>query len=201
MGEAVTDQEAPWKLPRYPAAEAAARTTSFIEKWNGRLEGRIRAWAMPFSYETCSAGLLQALKRAVDERGTGLTLHHNSGTKAREDAVARYGHSPTAYLQSIGVLGPNVLLAHCLGLDEAGIKGYENSGWYGMYGPRGTPREVVTRVNAAIRQIVQMPDTRERFAGLNLEPIGSSPEEFAKFLKDDLAKYAAIAKAAGIKPE
>jgi tripartite-type tricarboxylate transporter receptor subunit TctC len=86
-------------------------------------------------------------------------------------------------------------------VDEAGIKGYENSGWYGMYGPRGTPKEVVSRVNAAIRQIVQMPDTRERFAALNLEPIGSTPEEFAKFLKADLAKYAALAKAAGIKPE
>jgi tripartite-type tricarboxylate transporter receptor subunit TctC len=86
-------------------------------------------------------------------------------------------------------------------VDEAGIKGYENSGWYGMYGPRGTPKEVVARVNAAIRQIVQMPDTRERFAALNLEPVGSTPEEFAQFLKKDLEKYAAIAKAAGIKPE
>jgi tripartite-type tricarboxylate transporter receptor subunit TctC len=86
-------------------------------------------------------------------------------------------------------------------VDEAGIKGYENSGWYGMYGPRATPKEVVARLNAAIRQIVQMPDTRERFAALNLEPIGSSPEEFAQFLKNDLEKYAAIAKAAGIKPE
>jgi len=121
LGEAVTDQDAPWKLPRYPASEAVARTTSCIEKWNGRLDGRIRAWAMPFSYETCSAALLQALKRAVDERGTGLTLHHNSGTKARRDAVARHGHSPTAYLESIEVVGPNVLLAHCLGLDEAEV--------------------------------------------------------------------------------
>jgi cytosine/adenosine deaminase-related metal-dependent hydrolase len=121
LGEAVTDQDAPWKLPRYPASEAVARTASCIEKWNGRLDGRIRAWAMPFSYETCSAALLQALKRAADERGTGLTLHHNSGTKARRDAVARHGHSPTAYLESIGVVGPNVLLAHCLGLDEAEV--------------------------------------------------------------------------------
>jgi tripartite-type tricarboxylate transporter receptor subunit TctC len=48
---------------------------------------------------------------------------------------------------------------------------------------------------------VQTPDTRERFAALNLEPIGSTPEEFAQFLKQDLEKYAAIAKAAGIKPE
>ena len=121
LGEAVTDQEAPWKLPRYGAAEATARTTAFIETWNGRLDGRIRAWAMPFSHETCSADLLRSLKRAVDERGTGLTLHHNSGGKARQDSVARHGASPTAYLEKIGVVGPNVLLAHCLGLDESEI--------------------------------------------------------------------------------
>ena len=122
LGEAVTDQAAPWKLPRYPAAEAVARTVSFVEKWNGRLDGRIRAWAMPFSYETCSAELLRALKRVADEHRTGLTLHHNSGSKARQDAVARYGASPTAYLESIGVVGPNVLLAHCLGLDQAELE-------------------------------------------------------------------------------
>jgi cytosine/adenosine deaminase-related metal-dependent hydrolase len=122
LGEAVTDQAAPWKLPRYPTPEAAARTTSFIEKWNGRLDGRIRAWAMPFSYETCSADLLRSLKRAVDERGVGLTLHHGSGAKARQETAARVGAgSPTAYLESIGVVGPNVLLAHCLGLDDAEI--------------------------------------------------------------------------------
>ena len=128
LGEAVTDQEAPWKLPRYPVSEAVARTTSFIEKWNGRLDGRIRAWAMPFSYETCSAGLLQALKRVVDEHRTGLTLHHNSGIKARQDSVARHGYSPTAYLESIGVMGRNVLLAHCLGLDEAEIDAVARTG-------------------------------------------------------------------------
>jgi 5-methylthioadenosine/S-adenosylhomocysteine deaminase len=121
LGECVTDQPAPFALPRFPAAEAVARTTSFIEKWHGRLDGRISAWAMPFSLETCSAELLQTLKRVVDERRTGLTLHHNSGAKARQDAVARLGHSPTAYLESIGVVGPNVLLAHCLGLDEGEI--------------------------------------------------------------------------------
>jgi cytosine/adenosine deaminase-related metal-dependent hydrolase len=122
LGEAVTDQAAPWKLPRYPTPEAAARTTSFIEKWNGRLDGRIRAWAMPFSYETCSADLLRSLKRAADERGVGLTLHHGSGAKARQEATARLGaDSPTAYLESIGVVGPTVLLAHCLGLDDAEI--------------------------------------------------------------------------------
>ena len=86
-------------------------------------------------------------------------------------------------------------------VDEAGIKGYESTGWYGIYGPRGTPKAAIIRVSTAVREIVQMSDTRERFAALNLEPIGSSPEEFLQFLKQDLEKYAAIAKAAGIKQE
>jgi tripartite-type tricarboxylate transporter receptor subunit TctC len=86
-------------------------------------------------------------------------------------------------------------------VDESGIKGYEATGWYGLYGPRGTPKAIVDRLSAAVRQIVQMPDTRERFAALNLEPIGSTPEEFAAFLQQDLRKYAEIARKAGIQPQ
>jgi cytosine/adenosine deaminase-related metal-dependent hydrolase len=121
LGECVTDGEAPFKLPRYATHEAVARTASFIEKWHGRLHGRMWAWAMPFSAETCSAELLRALKRVADEHGTALTLHHNSGPKARQDFAARHGRRPTEYLESLGVLGPNVLLAHVLGLDDAEI--------------------------------------------------------------------------------
>jgi tripartite-type tricarboxylate transporter receptor subunit TctC len=86
-------------------------------------------------------------------------------------------------------------------VDELGIKGYEATGWYGIYGPRDTPKAIVDRLSTAVRQLVQMPDTRERFAALNLEPIGSSPEEFAQFLKQDLQKYAEIAAKAGIQPQ
>jgi 5-methylthioadenosine/S-adenosylhomocysteine deaminase len=122
LGDGVTDQEAPFPLPRYTANEAVQRTTAFLDKWQGRLDGRIRAWAMPFSPETCSADLLRDLKRVADERQTCLTLHHGSGPQARKDSQARHGHSPTEYLESIGVLGPNVVLAHSLGLDEAEIE-------------------------------------------------------------------------------
>lgn len=86
-------------------------------------------------------------------------------------------------------------------VDELGIKGYEATGWYGLYGPRGVPKTIADQLSAAVHQIVQMPDTRERFAALNLEPVGSSPEEFGEFLKRDLEKYARIAKMAGLKPE
>jgi 5-methylthioadenosine/S-adenosylhomocysteine deaminase len=121
LGECVTDREAPWRLPRYATDEAIARTASFIDKWDRRLDGRLRAWAMPFSPETCTADLLRGAKRVADERGTGLTLHHGSGPGPRKEYLARHGLRPTEYLESLGVAGPNVLLAHVLGLDEAEI--------------------------------------------------------------------------------
>jgi len=121
MGECVSDREAPFTLPRYPAEEAIARTAAFVKKWNGRLDGRLRAWAMPFSADSCSADLLRGMKRVADENGTWLTLHHNSGPQARKESVARHGFTPTEYLESIGILGPNMLLAHALGIDDAEI--------------------------------------------------------------------------------
>jgi tripartite-type tricarboxylate transporter receptor subunit TctC len=85
--------------------------------------------------------------------------------------------------------------------DELGIKGYEATGWYGIYGPRELPRAIVEQLNRAVNKIIDMPDTRERFTALNLEPVGGTPERFAEFLKADLKKYADIAKRAGIQPE
>jgi cytosine/adenosine deaminase-related metal-dependent hydrolase len=128
LGECVTDRDAPYRLPRYATGEAVTRTEAFLDRWDGRLQGRIRAWAMPFSPETCSAELLRALKRLADERGTGLTLHHGSGPQARADYRARGAPSPTEYLEGLGVLGPNVLLAHALGLDEAEVEAIARSG-------------------------------------------------------------------------
>src|SRR5713226_5131579 len=98
LGECVTDQDAPFPLPRFPAPEAVARTSAFIAKWDGRLDGRIRAWTMPFSYETCSTELLKSLKRVADEHRVGLTLHHNSSPQARQESQTRYGRTPTGYL-------------------------------------------------------------------------------------------------------
>ena len=121
LGDGVTDRESPLSLPRYATDEAIARTASFVDKWHGRLEGRVRAWAMPFSPETCTPDLLRALKRVADERGTMLTLHHGSGPQAIKDSLARHGRRPTEYLESLGVLGPNVVLAHALGVDDVEI--------------------------------------------------------------------------------
>ncbi len=86
-------------------------------------------------------------------------------------------------------------------VDESGLKGYESTGWYGLYGPRGLPRPIVDKLYAAVRQVVQSQDILDRFAALNLTAVGSTPEEFAKFLREDYARYVAVAKAAKIEPQ
>ena len=126
LGEGVSDLDAPFPLPRYGTEEGVRRTEAFLRKWNGRLDGRLRAWAMPFSPESCSAALLSGAKRAdlvlFDELGTGLTIHHGSGSGVRREYLARHGLGPTQYLESLGLLGPNVLLAHAPGLGDDEIE-------------------------------------------------------------------------------
>jgi len=126
--ECVTDLPAPVKLPRFPAEEAVQRSAAFIEKWHGKLDGRMLAQAMAFSCETASAELLQGLKRLVDERGVTMTLHHQSGVAERKRYHQAYGTSPTEYLEKLGVLGPNVMLAHVLGLNGAEVDAIARTG-------------------------------------------------------------------------
>jgi len=91
---------------------------------------------------------------------------------------------------------PNVPTA-----DESGLKGYESTGWYGLYGPRGMQRPVMDKLNATVNQMLQTADVIERFTALNLTPVGGTPEAFARFLKEDYERYVAVAKAAGIQPQ
>jgi cytosine/adenosine deaminase-related metal-dependent hydrolase len=112
-GESLIDDQSPLQLPRYSTAEALARTERVIKTYDHRLQDRVRVWAMPFGTDSATPELLVGAKRLADEYGTGITLHHSSSA-AFEQA---HGESATAYLARLGVLGPNVLLAHVNGLD------------------------------------------------------------------------------------
>jgi tripartite-type tricarboxylate transporter receptor subunit TctC len=84
---------------------------------------------------------------------------------------------------------------------EAGVPGYESVQWYGVLAPAGTPREIVGRLHAEIAKALRAGDVRERLAADGAEPVGSSPEEFGAFIRAEIAKWAKVAKAAGIRPE
>ncbi|MDE0121863.1 MAG: amidohydrolase family protein [bacterium] len=121
IGEQVQDRENRLHLPVYDTAEALDRTEASINALDGRLAGRVRAWAMPFSLEFCSPELLIGAKRIADRYGTALTLHHTGGAGAP-------GTAPTERLAELGVLGPNLLLSHCMDLTEREIELIAESG-------------------------------------------------------------------------
>jgi len=83
-------------------------------------------------------------------------------------------------------------------MTEAGVKGYEIVSWQGVFAPAGTPKEIVQRLNAEIVKILKMPDMRERLAGLGLDPVGNTPDEFAAFQKTEIAMWAKLVKEAKI---
>jgi tripartite-type tricarboxylate transporter receptor subunit TctC len=77
-------------------------------------------------------------------------------------------------------------------VEEAGLKGYEASAWFGLFAPAGTPSEVITKLGAESQRILGLPDVRERLLGLGAQPVGNSPDEFARFLRDEIAKWRAV---------
>jgi tripartite-type tricarboxylate transporter receptor subunit TctC len=86
-------------------------------------------------------------------------------------------------------------------LDEAALKGYELTGWNGLFVPRGTPRAIVNQLHAETVKALAAPDLKERLAAMSAEPGGESPEKFAVFVKAEIRKWAKIAKEAGLKVE
>ncbi len=84
---------------------------------------------------------------------------------------------------------------------EAGLPGYEVSAWFGIFAPAGVPRPIVERLNAEIVKAMAAPDLRQRLVSLGADPLTSSPEEFAAYLKAEIAKWAKVVKDAGVKPE
>jgi tripartite-type tricarboxylate transporter receptor subunit TctC len=84
---------------------------------------------------------------------------------------------------------------------EAGIEGFEVPIWYGILAPAGTPREIITRLNAELVKALAAPDTREKLASIGIEPMTDTPEQFAAFIRSETERYAKVIKAAGIKGE
>jgi len=84
---------------------------------------------------------------------------------------------------------------------EAGVPGYETNSWGGMVVPVRTSRAIVTKLNAEINKALQSPELRERYAAIEAEPTGGTPEQFAAFVKTESVKWADVVKKSGAKVE
>jgi tripartite-type tricarboxylate transporter receptor subunit TctC len=84
---------------------------------------------------------------------------------------------------------------------EAGIPGMDFSNWFGVFAPPGTPAEVVQRLNRELNTIVRAPDVIERLERSGAEPLGSTPEQFAKVIRDEYENWKLVIQRANIKAE
>ena len=83
-------------------------------------------------------------------------------------------------------------------MSEAGVRGADTGIWLGLFAPVGTPAVVVARLNAAIDQVIRMPEVREKLLAAGSVPVGGTSDAFAKFLASDYPKWGQVVKASGI---
>ena len=86
-------------------------------------------------------------------------------------------------------------------MTESGIAGYEITFWTGVVAPAGTPQPVVSRLSAELVRLMQLPDVRERLLAMGAEPVAEPAERLGARMRADLAKYAPVIKATGLKAE
>lgn len=106
-------------------------------------------------------------------------------------------------LIALGVTGPKRLPSapEYPTIAELGYPGFEVTSWYGVLGPARTPAGTIARLHAAVVNAVRAPEVREQMGRQGLEPIGSTPAEFAAHLKREVARWARVVKEAGIKAD
>lgn len=108
----------------------------------------------------------------------------------------------TGKLRALAVAGAarSPLLPEIPTVDEAtGLRGFQAGSWLGLLAPAGTPRQIVARLSEVAVKVVNSPDTRARLIAIGGDPVGSTPQEFAAFLRADYEKNGAAAKQAGLK--
>ena len=84
---------------------------------------------------------------------------------------------------------------------EQGVAGYDAAAWFGMMAPKGTPPEIVARLNTEINKILAMPDVREKLVQQGAVPAPGSPADFGRFINNEVVKWGKVVKASGAKVE
>ncbi len=112
-------------------------------------------------------------------------------------------HLQTGRVRALAVSGetrfptlPNVPTAA-----ESGLKGYDAAGWWGIFVPAATPKDVVARLHAEIAAVVALPDVRERMLDQGAVPSGIGGEKFAAFVRAEQTKWARVVKESGARVE
>jgi tripartite-type tricarboxylate transporter receptor subunit TctC len=131
---------------------------------------------------------------AIGDRGRGAFRLPRAGI---------LGHVRSGRLRALAVLAPqrSDLMPDVPTMKEAGVEGVEVPVWYALLGPAATPREIVRTLGDATARAARAPDLRQKLVDQGAEPVGNPPEEFARLLREDVAKWAEIVKVSGAKAD
>jgi tripartite-type tricarboxylate transporter receptor subunit TctC len=86
-------------------------------------------------------------------------------------------------------------------VEESGVKGFEFVSWYGLWGPKNLPADISGKLQADVARVLALPEVKQRLSTIGFDPIGSSGDRFATYIRDEMAKYEKIIKDAKIKVE
>ena len=112
-------------------------------------------------------------------------------------------HVKAGKLKALAVTGAkrSGMLPELPTVSESGLPGYQAVGWFGVLAPTATPKPVVEKLSADVNRVLADAEVRQRMQALGAEPSGNTPDEFARFIREDQAKWAKLMREAGIRPE
>jgi tripartite-type tricarboxylate transporter receptor subunit TctC len=115
--------------------------------------------------------------------------------------IASSGHLKAGRLRAIAVSTTKRVnsMPDVPTIAESGVPGFDAGVWYGMLAPKGTPRDIITRLNEEFRKVLGDPEIRNFLTKSAVEPDGGTPEELGKYMRSELAKWAKVVKAANIR--
>lgn len=108
-------------------------------------------------------------------------------------------HIRSGRLRALGIssLRRSPLAPELPTVSEGGVAGFEGGAWYGVVVPVRTSQSIVTRLNADIVRVLHLPEVKERMSNQGVELVGSTPQQFAEFIKSEMVKWGEVAKASG----
>src|SRR6267142_571066 len=182
------------------------------------LLSQARAKPGALNYSSAGSGTTQHLAGEVFKVRSKTEIVHipYKGTAASLTAVvagevqfsfanvpAILGHVKSGRLRALAVAGArrSDLMPEVPTMKEAGVEGVEVPVWYALLAPAAAPREVVTTLGNATARAARSPDTKQRLVDQGAEPVGNTPEEFAKQLREEVARWVEVVKVSGTKAE
>ena len=140
-------------------------------------------------YKGSSGARTDIIGGQVDMMFDAITTMNEFVKENKVKAIATTGKNRSAIMASTPTVG------------EAGVPKFEATIWLGIMAPKGTPSEIVTQLNNAIRKVIARQDVKDLWAKQGALPLSMTVPEFNQYLEADISKWAAIVKSAGIKPE